>query len=233
MVRCFILSTGDHLTSRELWRSAEGSGADIVKISRDLPRHNNFTYTNQNSIGTEFFSAAQNTLGNGYMYIILSSTGSPASNLISTFTGEKYAHTSLSFDEELETLVSYNGGNGIAAPGMNQEKIEFFHQKEDASFVVYKLEATKQQKAIILEEVKRINETGSSYNVLGLFLPFKIRENIMYCSQFVYSMLRSAGLTYFTIQPEKVQPVDFLDRDTQGKLEFCRQVFFEGMYEVN
>lgn len=209
------------------------TATDVVKVSHDLPRHNNFIYTNQSSIGNEFFSAAKNTLGNGYMYIILSSTGSPASNLISTFTGEKYAHTSLSFDEELETLVSYNGGNGIAAPGMNQEKIEFFHQKEDASFVVYKLEATKQQKEIILEEVKRINETGSSYNVLGLFVPFKIRENIMYCSQFVYSMLQSAGLSYFTIKPEKVQPIDFVDRDKQGKLEFCRQVFLKGMHESN
>lgn len=205
---------------------------DMAKVAWDLPRHNNFIYINQNSLDDEFFLEAKSTLGNGYVYIILSSTGSPAANLISTFTGKQYAHTSLSFDEELKTLISYNGGNGIADPGMNHEKIEFFHQKEDACYVIYKLKATKHQKEIILEEVRKINERGSSYNVLGLFLSYKMRANIMYCSQFVYSMLQSAGLAYFTVKPEKVHPIDFVDRDKQGKLEFCRKVFLKDVNEV-
>lgn len=197
---------------------------DAAKVAADLPRHNNLIYVNRNSLSREFFAAAEETLDNGYLYIILSSTGSPAANLISTFTKEQYAHTSLSFDEELQTIVSYNGGNGIWEPGMNPEIVEFFQQKEDARLLVYRLEATSRQKKIILEEVRKINETGSSYNILGLFLPFQLRANTMYCSQFVYTMLQTAGLAYFEILPDKVQPMDFVERDRQGKLKFIRRI---------
>ncbi len=206
---------------------------DVDRVIWDLPRHSNFIYVNQNSVGEEFFAAAERTLDNGFVYIILSSTGSPAANLISTFTGEQYAHTSLSFDEQLETIFSYNGGNGISAPGMNQEKIEYFNQKEDASFVIYKLRATNHEKKIILSEVQKINETGSSYNVLGLFMPIQIRANTMYCSQFVYTMLNTAGINYFKIHPGKVQPIDFVERDHQRKLEFCRKVLLKDLAEEN
>ncbi|MDO9576930.1 MAG: hypothetical protein Q7J16_03515 [Candidatus Cloacimonadales bacterium] len=209
------------------------TGRDIGKVALDLPRHNNLVYVNRNSINEDFFQAVENTLDNGFVYIILSSTGSPAANLISTFTGQEYAHTSLAFDEDLKTIVSYNGGNGISEPGMNQEIVEYFHQKEDANLIVYRLQATRREKKIILNEVKKINETGSSYNILGLFLPFKIRENTMYCSQFVYTMLQAAGLDYFEIQPGKVQPIDFVEKDQQGKLEFCRKIVLKDLAEEN
>jgi hypothetical protein len=207
--------------------------SDVGKVAWDLPRHNNFVYINQNAIDQEFFAAAEKNLNNGYVYLVLSSTGSPAANLISAFTGQEYAHTSLAFDEELQIIVSYNGGNGVAEPGMNKEIVEHFHQKPDAKLIVYRLKATKDQKRIILNEIRRINNAGSSYNILGLFLPFKIRENIMYCSQFVYTVLKAAELDYFEISPEKVQPIDFIIRDTGGKLEFCRKIALKDWVDVN
>ncbi|MCF7815345.1 MAG: hypothetical protein K9N40_12795, partial [Candidatus Cloacimonetes bacterium] len=201
------------------------SGSDIAKVIWNLPQHNNLVYQNKNTLDENFFEKAESTLDNGFLYIILSSTGSPAANLISTFTKQEYAHTSISFDENLETVVSYNGGNGIAAPGMNWETVDFFNQKEDASYIIYRLHANKDQKKQVLNKVRQINEQGSSYNFLGLFLPFKMRENIMYCSQFVYSLLITAGLDYFQIDPCKVQPIDFIRLDYDRKLEFCGTVF--------
>ncbi len=48
-----------------------------------------------------------------------------------------------------------------------------------------------------IEEIQKINEMGSSYNLLGLFVPYSHRENIMFCSQFVYTALKSMGIAYF------------------------------------
>jgi len=47
----------------------------------------------------------------------------------------------------------------------------------------------------------------------------------MFCSQFVYTMLKVAGLEYFDKQPEKVKPTDFVELDYERKLEFCDRLF--------
>ena len=41
----------------------------------------------------------------------------------------------------------------------------------------------------------------------------------MFCSQFVYWMLKLAGLAYFAQDPRQVRPTDFVDRAPQGALE--------------
>lgn len=198
---------------------------DIKDIVKDLPRHNAFNYVNKRSLNEEYFKTAKETLDNGYVYIVLSSTGSPAGKLIGKVTKKEYAHASLSFDEELKTIVSFNGGENIFSPGLNQEMIEFFNKKSDANIVVYKLEANRKQKEKILEEVKKINDQGSSYNLLGLFFPYSHRKNIMFCSQFVYTMLKVGELNYFDKKPEEVKPTDFVELDYERKLEFCTKIF--------
>jgi hypothetical protein len=40
----------------------------------------------------------------------------------------------------------------------------------------------------------------------------------MFCSQFVYTMLDEAGLNYFEMQDSRVQPEDFVDRNSAGSL---------------
>lgn len=209
------------------------TGRDLAKVIWDLPRHNNIVYHNKNTLDNAYFQKAELTLDNGYLYIILSSTGSPAANLIGTFTGQEFAHTSISFDENLETVVSYNGGNGIAAPGMNKEVVDFFYQKEDAELKIYRLKASPEKKKIVLEKIREINETGSSYNVLGLFFPFKIRQNIMYCSQFVYSLLIWSELDYFKTDPCKVQPADFIRLNNDRSLEFYGKYFLKDLEKVD
>lgn len=202
---------------------------DIGQLVKSLPRHSAFDYVNKSSLGEEFFKKAEKTLNSGYLYIALSSTGSAAGETIAKVTNKHYSHSSLSFDEELKTIVSYNGGEKIYSPGLNLEMLEFFYQKEDANLLLYRLKATYEQKKTILNCIKKINEEGSSYNVLGLFLPYTHRQNIMFCSQFVYTMLKEAGLAYFDKRCELVKPTDLVELDYERKLEFCKKVMIKDM----
>ncbi|MCT4594752.1 MAG: YegS/Rv2252/BmrU family lipid kinase [Anaeromicrobium sp.] len=205
--------------------------SDIKNIIKDLPRHNTFSYVNKESLEEGYFKEAKETLDNGYLYIVLSSTGSTAGKLIGKVTKREYAHASLSFDEELKTIISYNGGENIYSPGLNQEMIEFFNKKKDANIIVYKIKATRVQKEIILNEIRNINEQGSSYNLLGLFLPYSCKKNIMFCSQFVYTMLKVANLEYFNKKPEEVRPTDFVELDYERVLEYCSKIFLNEILE--
>ncbi|MBR0596673.1 YegS/Rv2252/BmrU family lipid kinase [Sinanaerobacter chloroacetimidivorans] len=205
--------------------------ADMVKIVSDLPRHNALNYINKGSLNNEYFKIAEESLNDGYLYVVLSSTGSAAGELIRKVTKKEYSHASLSFDQELRTIISYNGGENIYEPGLNQEMLEFFNQKEDANIIIYKIKATREEKFQALEEVKKINSLGSSYNLLGLLVPYSHRENIMFCSQFVYSILKAVGLHYFDKKPEDVKPTDFVELDYKRNLQFHSQIFFKDYFE--
>jgi hypothetical protein len=195
---------------------------DFGNLILDLPRHDSFQYINQEAIPEEYFAAAFNYLDDPYIYLVLSDTGSPASKLISIFTNSPYNHVSLSFDEELLTMVSYNGGNGRNNPGLNSEEIKDFMQKPDASFAVYKLKAERLQQAALLNRIDQINREGSSYNLLGLFTKRSYQPNIMFCSQFVYTLLNEVGLGYFEKDTLHVTPMDFLELDEENSLVFIR-----------
>lgn len=204
--------------------------ADLLKIAADLPRHNALNYINKGSLNDDYFKTAEESLDDGYLYVVLSSTGSAAGELIRKVTKKEYSHASLSFDQDLLTIISYNGGENIYEPGLNQEMLEFFNQKGDANIIIYKIKATKKQKKQALEEVKKINSFGSSYNLLGLIVPYSHKENIMFCSQFVYTILRAVGLHYFDKKPEDVKPTDFVELDYKRNLEYHSQIFFKDYF---
>lgn len=196
---------------------------DISKIIGDFPRHSALYYVNKRSLSEEYFDKAMTTLKEPYLYLVLSQTGSPAGELIRKVTSKQYSHASLSFDENLETIVSYNGGEGLCFPGLNWEIVDDYHQKTDARIVVYKIRATIQQKKRIIDKIRLINEQGSSYNYLGFLWSYTFKENIMFCSQFVYTMLEVAELHYFDKKPSRVMPMDFLELDVEDHLEFCSE----------
>lgn len=119
------------------------------------------------------------------LYIILSKTGSPASEVISLFTHKDFNHLSLSFDKKLNTMLSYNGGNDLQEPGLNNEDLNSLYQKKDSQVLIYSLKASKEQKQKILDKIKKINKEGNACNILGLVTNRSIRPNMMFCSQFV------------------------------------------------
>ena len=140
-----------------------------------------------------------------------------------------YNHISLAFDRALKTLVSYNGGEGGEAPGLNPETLKGLAERKGASVRVYRLAATRHQKQIMLKRLRKINQEGSAYNLLGLLFPMSCQPNIMFCSQFVYAMLRLAGLHYFRKNPLQVRPTDVVEWDRRGRLACVAGFTFDGV----
>lgn len=198
----------------------------IKEIAEDLPRHSVATYINKESLSEEYFEKAYQTLNDPYIYIILSNTGSAASEVLSIFTKKTYNHSSISFDHEFNTLISYNGGEKIFPPGLNQELLEWFYKKEEASVLIYKLEVTKEQKEKMIDKIVEINQDGSAYNLLGLAFKNSVKPNIMFCSQFVYSLLKEVGAHYFEKPATEIRPTDLVELDYYRKLQFVKQINF-------
>jgi len=196
------------------------SPTNLREIISDFPRHDSFNYVNEGSLTENYFNKANETLDDPHLYIIVSRTGSAASNFISLFTNKSYNHVSISFDRDLQTAVSYNGGNNVYPPGMNPEMLADFTKKSGASLLVYSLPCTKEQKIGILEKIREINESGSAYNMLGLVTKHSYRPNIMFCSQFVYKLLEMEGMTYFEKVGRSVDPSDFVELDYRRALSF-------------
>lgn len=46
----------------------------------------------------------------------------------------------------------------------------------------------------------------------------------MFCSQFVFSMLKTADLTYFEMECTNVKPSDFIELDYYRKLEYLYEI---------
>jgi hypothetical protein len=215
--------SGGSFRFSEIMNAAGG----LVEIIKDMPRHNALEYINKNAIPEDFYKAAEAALDDGYIYLILSDTGSAAGQFIRSVTKKDYGHVSISLDEKLDTVLSYNGGDSLFSPGMNHEELQFFYKKEDANLLIYKVKATVEQKRTALDEIKKIDSEGSSYNLIGLMLPYSHRENIMFCSQFVYHILKKAGLAYFEKEIHNVRPMDFIEMDLRRDLEFHSQLYLK------
>ncbi|QSX05855.1 hypothetical protein JYG23_14515 [Sedimentibacter sp. zth1] len=199
--------------------------SNFKDIVTDLPRHSSFKYISNGNLTDEYFDAASKALDDPHLYIIISRTGSAASEFISVFTRKSFNHSSIAFDKDLETIVSYNGGERVYPPGLNYELVEHFIKKDDSSILIYSIDATKEQKKIILNKINEINTEGSAYNILGLLLKQSYKPNIMFCSQFVYKMLEISGLNYFDMESKHVRPTDFIEKDYYRKVKFEYSLF--------
>lgn len=195
-------------------------------VLEDIPHHSSTRYINHGSLTDYYFDAAKKSLEDEHIYLVVSNTGSPASEIISQFTQKQYNHVSLSFDRDLNTIISYNGGNNVYPPGMNAEVVEYFHQKNDASVLIYSLPVTKAQKQIMIDKIKEINLEGSAYNLVGLVAKHSFRPNIMFCSQFVYKMLKLADIEFFEKGAGDVRPTDFIELDYYRRLVFEYEIKF-------
>jgi len=196
---------------------------NFKEITDDLPKHDSFNYVNSGSLTEEYFMAAEKSIDDPNLYIVISNTGTAASEIISVFTQNQFNHASLSFDEGLKTIVSYNGGVNVYPPGLNPEMVDFLFKKEDASILIYKLPVTTEQKKLALEKIAQINREGSAYNMLGLVTGHSYKPNIMYCSQFVYRILELIGASYFRAGGT-IKPTDLVEKDYFRKLEYIKEI---------
>jgi hypothetical protein len=228
IISFYELNSGVDTVNRTLGRLRRAgksmSAENLKAVIGDLPRHDSFRYINNGSLTAEYFAEAAKSLSDPHVYIVISNTGSVASEIISVFTQRQYNHASLSFDRELKTIISYNGGERVYPPGLNHEMLTFFNKKPGASILIYSLECLPSQKKEILGKIKEINREGSAYNLMGLVLKYSHKPNIMFCSQFVYKMLRSVGLSYFSKADGNVRPTDLIELDYYKKLRFIHEI---------
>jgi len=192
----------------------------------ELMRHDSFNYINNGSLTEEYFTKAAEAMDDPNIYLIISKTGSPVSEIISIFTQKNYNHASLSFDRDLQTIISYNGGERVYPPGLNAEMLEHLHKTTDARILVYSLHCPTDKKRIMLDKVREINKEGSAYNMMGLMINRSHKPNIMYCSQFVYKMLQYAEIAHFDRPSGKVNPTDLIEQDYYKKLTFIKEITF-------
>jgi hypothetical protein len=202
------------------------SKENIDGLLKDIPRHNSFRYINKGSLTDEYFEIAYQTLEDLNIYIIISNTGSPAGEIISIFTKKQYNHASLSFDKNLKTIISYNGGEKLYPPGLNMEMLKYFNKKDDSSIIVYSLPVTPEKKKAIIDKIIEINRQGNAYNLIGLVFKFSFKPNIMFCSQFVYKMLKMAEIHYFDKKDGQIKPTDLIELDYYRKLKYEYEIKF-------
>ena len=196
--------------------TAPFSWQDLGELAAALPRHDSFNYITTDTLSGDYFNEARNAAADPFIYIVVSNTGSAASKVIAFFTGDRYNHVSIAFDSGLQTLVSYNGGGDDSTPGLNRETALELQEKSGDAFIVQRLNIGAAKKHAIIDRIARINIEGSSYNVLGLFTKKSPRPNIMFCSQFVYTMLDSVNETYFEKRAGHVKPEDFIKYMTEA-----------------
>ncbi|WP_225420396.1 hypothetical protein [Lapidilactobacillus bayanensis] len=139
----------------------KASLAVMTELFQGIKKQSSTRYINHGSLTDAYFQAATATLADPHIYLAISNTGSPASEIISLFTRKQYNHASLSFDPELDTILSYNGGANVYPPGLNPEMVQDLHQKSDASVLIYALPATKAQKQEILAKLKKLIMTAA------------------------------------------------------------------------
>ncbi len=202
----------------------------LLEVLCDLPRHSIFHYINRARLSEQYYHLAYESLDDGYLYLVFTCSGSAASALIQLFTRQRYNHVSIAFDSGLGTLLSYNGGLPSAAPGLNPEPVSGLAAQPGASALVYRLHAGRWAKRRILERIREIDWEGSAYNLFGLFCGRSLRPNIMFCSQFVYTMLSVAGLAWFAKRAGRVRPMDFIELDEDQRLEFVGCLHGAAMY---
>jgi hypothetical protein len=200
---------------------------NLKSLALDMTRHDSFHYVNSESLTEEYFIKARESFSDPNIYIVISKSGSVASEFISVFTQKQYNHASISFDNKLQTTISYNGGEKVYPPGLNMELLEFFAKAHDSKIMVYSLPCTVEQKKQMLDKIAKINKEGSAYNILGLLLhKRKHKPNILYCTQFVYNMLDDVGLAYFPKPHGKISPTDLVELDYYRKLKFELEITF-------
>lgn len=153
------------------------------------------------------------------IYILISKTSTVPSKIIKMWTREPYAHTSLALDIELNEMYSF-ARKGLRNPfncGFISEDITkgIFGRDIDTKCVVFELTVTKEQHELILKQLEQFKNNASRYryNYKGIFgVTFNKaieREYNYFCSQFVATVLKRAGVNILDKEPGLVRPEDF------------------------
>ena len=143
------------------------------------------------------------------VFIFLSYTGTNMAKLIKSFTHDPYAHSSISFDTELDHMVSFN------RDGMVEENIKNGIWKTNANSIKYSLYmylATAEEYDAMRNFVNELLDKRNKlkYNLLGLtnfiFGRGSEREDRFFCSEFVSSVISAGNKNIIKTKPFMTSP---------------------------
>lgn len=156
-------------------------------------------------------------------YIVLTHSGSVLSRVIKKITKSEYTHTSISFSKNLDSMYSF-GRLYPRVPifgGFVVEEINngFYTVFKNTHCIVFEIEVTDAEYRKLNKSIKKYlkNKDKYKYNFIGLLtLLFNYsftRDNHMFCSQFVDSLLKESGIELVEKSSEFVRPMDFYNHD--------------------
>ncbi|MBR1816637.1 MAG: hypothetical protein IJ763_08045 [Lachnospiraceae bacterium] len=172
------------------------------------------------------------------IYIVISKTSTFPSHVIKMWTKEPYAHTSIALDIELNEMYSF-ARRKLHNPfycGFIREDITtgVFGRDVGTTCRVARLKVSANEYKKIIDTLKKFkkNDKYYKYNYVGIvgimFNKAVEREYNYFCSQFVYHVLKNAGVETFDKKAGLVRPEDFrlwdeLELVYEGKLKDYRQ----------
>jgi ribosomal protein S18 acetylase RimI-like enzyme len=151
------------------------------------------------------------------VYILLTYTGTGISKVIKFFTGNPYAHSSISLDTSMENIYSF-GRKYKGSPGkFVKESIKdgiLAGLVPDASYSLYVTFFDSDQYKLIKERIKYFeeNEDSMKFSFVGL-LNIAIGEetsieNERFCSQFVAEIIQAGDENRLSRDPSLYHPYD-------------------------
>lgn len=157
------------------------------------------------------------------IFIMLSYTGTMLSKAIKKYSNAPYSHVSISLERDLTNFYSF--GRKISfCPiwgGFVTEELDkgVYKRFKNAECGIFELEISAEQFEKLRIEIEQFQLRADKlrYNFIGLFtcamgVQFT-RQNHYFCSQFVDTILKGAGVDIFKKPSEFVTPTDFLNAD--------------------
>jgi ribosomal protein S18 acetylase RimI-like enzyme len=183
------------------------------KVYKETPAMLFMTLNKDTPVEESTYIEASKDGGRYYpVFIFLSYTGTNVAKLIKAFTHDPYAHSSLSFDTDLENMVSFNGD------GMVDENIRKDIYKKNSAHIRYSLYmymATASEYDSMRNFVDELlgKRNKLKYNVLGLtnfiFGRGSSREDKYFCSEFIASVISAGNDKLLDRQPYMISPYYF------------------------
>lgn len=177
-------------------------------IRKSLIREENW----YNSLESTYIEATKDDGRYFPVFIFLSYTGTNMAKLIKAFTHDPYAHSSLSFDTNLDNMVSFNR-DGMVIEDIH--KSVFKKNAPNIRYSLYMYMATAAEYDAMKNFVDELlgKKNKLKYNALGLtnfiFGRGSSREDRYFCSEFIAATISAGNDKLFDGQPYMISPYYF------------------------
>jgi hypothetical protein len=146
------------------------------------------------------------------LYVLLTRTGSLVGELvIHPYTQQPYGHVSLAFDESLRDVYSF-----VMVKGFVKETLAAY--PPDTTYSLYELRVTPAQKREARRQVEALwrRRHKLEFNLMGMATGFLLgrpveNKDAMFCSQFVVTVLKAAGVDCFKKPAYMTTPFDVVE----------------------